>query len=175
MLINKKVEILKDKDKENVDSNSNNAKVHLRIISYSDLIQYLDSLELTHIDLHYKHGLSKSIDSKAVVSILYQKDFINKKLHYHEFDKLNGMNPLKKSDYDITQYVQNAPSGFSLWMTLDEMKYVENYIKTKSKSKIANEMKTAKPRKEHNFCQMCNLFFNDYDEVIMCNISMLKL
>ncbi len=167
MLINRKVEILKDKDKENVDNNSGN-KVHLRIVAYKDLLEHISSIESTHIDNHFLNGLPKSIDRNAVISIIYPKDFMNKKLHFHEFEKLNGENKthvLKKSDYDITQYIHNASHGFSLWMTIDETKCVEKYKKTKTKTKTKNEVKTAKPRKEHNFCQICNMYFNDYEEV----------
>jgi hypothetical protein len=175
MLINRKVEILKDKDKENVDSNSND-KVHLRIIAYKDLLEHITTIESTHIDNHFNNGLPKSVDRNAVISMIYPNEFMNKKLHFHEFEKLNGENKsniLKRSDYDVTQYIHNAPSGFSLWMTLDEIKCVENY-KMKNKTKTKNEVKNAKPRKEHNFCQICNIFFNDYQEVIFVNFSILR-
>jgi hypothetical protein len=164
ILINRKVEILKEKDKENVDSNSF-SNTHLRIVCYEDLIEHINSIESTHINYHYKNGLPKSVDKNAVISIFYPKEFMHKRLHFHEFEKLANKNNnwLKKSDYDITQYVKNAPAGFSLWMTLDEIKHVDNYKKSKSKPKI--EAKEAKPRKEHNFCQLCNIFFSNYDEV----------
>jgi hypothetical protein len=168
ILINRKIEILKYLEKENVDSNVKH--MHLRIIAIDDLTQHMVSMENTHINYHIKQGLPKTVDKNAVISMVYPKDFMHKKLHYYVFEKLKDKESIyRKSDYDITQYMHNAPSGFSLWMTIDEMKCVDNFKKTKSKPK--NEVKVAKPRKDHNFCQICNVTFNDYDEVYVYNLA----
>ena len=165
LYIDNNIEIIKTgRDKENIDSNA--IKDHLRIITYQDLSKVIEIFEDSNIETHIDKGLPKGIDKKAVISFVYPKES-RERLHYQVFDKLKDeyiYNNLKKNEYDFPQYIRGSPLGYSLWMTLEE--YESVCLLNKKTKPIKNVDELSKPRKENNFCQMCNTSFEDYDLVL---------
>jgi hypothetical protein len=170
-----KIEIIKDRrdDENNINFGNLNLKKenkHLRMITIADLIKVLEAIETTSIAFHHKHGLPTSLKPDAIISLCFPKPIVREsKLIFFQFPPVKDPGHTKvKGPYDFPQYCSNYPAGISMIMSIDEMELADNYLSKPDKQvKAVNleELKTVKPRKEHNFCQLCLSHFTNYDEV----------
>jgi hypothetical protein len=173
------VEVIKEtRNNENINVGNLNLKKnnnkHLRLITLKEMYKVLDLIETSSITFHYKHGLPTTLKSEAIISLLFPKPIVKEsKLIFFQFplvkDSLKD-HKLVKSIYDFPQYCSNYPNGIALFMSIEETELADNYInkteKITTKGTNIEELRTIKPRKEHNYCQLCLSHFTNYDEVI---------
>lgn len=149
----------------------------LRLILLSDLLDHMECLENWSLDAHFKYGLSKDIDRNGTISIVNLRD---KKLKFHVFNKLKNSLENSRLNYDIPFYDNSAPVGFSLFMSQEEKNMIQAYIQKNGWTKVNKDEEVSQhtlvnanntipnpgniplPRKEHNFCHMCLLRYDDY-------------
>lgn len=109
-------------------------------------------------------------------SIIYQLPTIEaKKYNYYEFPKIEEAIYQEKSisKYEIPQYIQEIPEGFSIFCTLWEASKVKQYlqlskeeqerlgvIEKEEQNKDEDLLKEPIPRS--NFCHLCRRKFDDY-------------
>ena len=121
-----------------------------------------------------KLGLKSNINLSS--SIIYQINSIDsKKFKCYEFPKIEESIYLNKSisKYEIPQYIQEIPEGFSIFCTLWEAGKVKKFMQlskeeqdklgvgeNEEKSKDDEELLEPIPRT--NFCHLCRRKFDDY-------------
>ena len=94
-------------------------------------------------------------------------------MHYYLFPEINEerWKVGAKTKYDIPQYINGIPDGFSFFCTTWEAGKIKKYqeLCEKLENKIENvinnkeEFETEpKPRTEHKYCHICNNKYEDY-------------
>lgn len=94
-------------------------------------------METPSLDLFYTNGLPRHHDKNAVLVFLFQNDIKDaKKLKHHVFQKLKNdivryknIIPATKPICDINFYYRNSAVGFSLFMNIEEIILVDDYVK----------------------------------------------
>ena len=116
------------------------------------------------------HGLPQCIKKEALIAVLCKYDF-EPTTKYHEFPLIKR-DDIKNniSNYDIPMYFEKIPSGFSPFCTLDEKRMVAKYYTHNALNYDENNIETIevgkepKPLKEHTFCHLCRVVYQDYLE-----------
>ena len=127
------------------------------------------------ISYFFKLGLRNDIDLNS--SIIYQFPSIDsKKFKYYEFPVIEEQYLQEKSisKYEIPQYIQDIPDGFSIFCTLWEASKVKQYIQLNKEEqdklnlrenivkKDNNNICFNEPLPKTNFCYLCQRRFEDY-------------
>jgi hypothetical protein len=121
-----------------------------------------------------KLGLKSDINSYS--SIIYQfPSMDSKKFKYYEFPIIEEAFFLEKSitKYEIPQYIEDIPEGFSLFCTLWEASKVKQYMLLsqeeqdklgvkESFDKKEKENNLEEPIPKNNFCYICQNNFENY-------------
>lgn len=119
------------------------------------------------------HGLPSKVNKESLIAVFSSYDY-QRKTHFCEF-------PLVKREfvkdnisiYDIPLFIPTIPLGFSQFCTLEEKKKIEHYFI--KKAKCVNEQflsyentinKLPEPKKEHSYCQLCHLNYDNYKKHI---------
>ena len=119
-------------------------------------------------------GLNSDINLSS--SIIYQFPSIDtKKFKTYEFPIIEESYLQKKSisKYEIPQYIQDIPDGFSVFCTLGEASKVKQYIRLNKEEQNQLELKEninieknnidfTEPVPKTNFCYLCQRTFDDY-------------
>ena len=109
-------------------------------------------------------------------SIIYQIPTIDsKKYKYYEFPKIEEAIYQEKSisKYEIPQYIQEIPEGFSIFCTLWEASKVKQYLQlskdeqerlgvVEKEEKNKDDDMLKEPVPMSNFCHLCRRKFDDY-------------
>ena len=119
-------------------------------------------------------GLNNDINLSS--SIIYQFPSIDtKKFKTYEFPVIEESYLQKKSisKYEIPQYIQDIPDGFSVFCTLGEASKVKQYIRLNKEEQNQlnlkeniniekNNIDFNEPVPKANFCYLCQRTFDDY-------------
>lgn len=150
------------------------AKFFIIIIKvFWNIVKKIDENE-SLITYFLKLGLKDNIN--LISSIIYQFPSIStKQFNYYEFPRIEEANFREKSisKYEIPQYIEEIPDGFSIFCTLYEASKVKQYIQLKDEEKeklglIENEDKNKdddilkEPIPKTNFCHLCRREFDNY-------------
>ena len=124
---------------------------------------------------HFKKlGLNNDINLSS--SIIYQFPSLDtKKFKTYEFPIIEESYLQKKSisKYEIPQYIQDIPDGFSVFCTLGEASKVKQYIRLNNEEQNQLNLKESinieknnidfnEPVPKTNFCYLCQRTFDDY-------------
>lgn len=111
-------------------------------------------MEASTIELHYKHGLPITVDKDAIISIVIPPcehrrssstssgnsnyRFYNNKysITYYVWPKLkqeHRNHTLKRSIYDIHQYIPSTYTNYALFSTIEEHESINNFYKKNNK------------------------------------------
>lgn len=102
------------------------------------------------------------------------QNLYGKKLHYYLFPEISEekWKVGAKTKYDIPQYINGIPDGFSFFCTTWEAGKIKKYqeLCEKLENKIENALNNnneefetePKPRTEHKYCHICNNKYEDY-------------
>ena len=121
-----------------------------------------------------KLGLKSNVNLHS--SIIYQTNsFDSKKFKCYEFPKIEESIYLNKSisQYEIPQYIQEIPEGFSIFCTLWEAGKVKQYMQLskeeqdklgvgENEEKNKDDEELLEPIPKTNFCHLCRRKFDDY-------------
>ncbi len=132
--------------------------------------------------ISYFKKLGLKDDINLYSSIIYQFPSVYpKKFKTYEFPIIEEQLLQDKSitKYEIPQYIQDIPNGFSLFCTLWEARIVKQYIQQSREeqdklnlienivSKDNNNVCFNEPLPKSNFCNLCHARFDDY----LCHIE----
>ena len=156
---------------ETINKASENHTEKVKCIKLDDLITALNSLETKgkEYDKLVKYGLPVTVNKDATIAIL-NNNGLSKKTIYYEFPRVKN-NYLKhnKSEYNIPMFFKHITSGFSLFCTLSEKKFIEKYYsqafleeEENNKNEDNDISKSPKPLREHSYCHLCKRVFQDY-------------
>ena len=109
-------------------------------------------------------------------SIIYQFPSIDaKKFKCYEFPKIEEAiyQEKSKSQYEIPQYIQDIPEGFSIFCTLWEASKVKQFIQLSQEEqeklgvgereeKNTEDILLQEPIPKTNYCHLCRRKFDDY-------------
>ena len=121
-----------------------------------------------------KLGLKENVNLAS--SIIYQFPSIDaKKFKCYEFPKIEEAiyQEKSKSQYEIPQYIQDIPEGFSVFCTLWEASKVKQYMLMSQEEqeklnikenydKQEKENNLEEPIPKSNYCYICHTKFEDY-------------
>ena len=81
--------------------------------------------------------MKKSIVKEALIAV-YISNFSCRKIIYHNFKKIKEENLLKnaRTQYDIPQYIEDMPDGFSIFCTTWEVRNIRKYEKNLKEQKL---------------------------------------
>lgn len=137
------------------------------IIDFLDAVSKYETEEKVYNKL-VSHGLPQCIKKEALIAVLCKYDF-DPTTKYHEFPLIRR-DDIKNnlSIYDIPMFFEKIPSGFSPFCTLDEKRIVAKYYTHNSQNNDDNNIETIeiekepRPLKEHTFCHLCRVVYQDY-------------
>ena len=118
-----------------------------------------------------------------MIAVFITNDY-ERKTHYHEFSKVkNEYASYNKSLYDIPFYYPHPPKGYAIFSTFSEMKKVENYLAKLKEIKRTRRIsfedepieKEPEPKKEHSYCQLCYIDYEDYKSHIVSSLHREKI
>lgn len=110
--------------------------------------------------MQYRYGLSKNVDTSALISLVNFNELDAKKLSFHSFAKIksektkkNKDNSINNSDgkssrkeevgvleaYDLPFFDLKIDAGFSIFMTKEEKKTIDHYVSRKKNHKGSKE------------------------------------
>lgn len=98
-----------------------------------------------------------NINSNSTIAFIFSKKF-----RYYEFPKMKKYYKEAVSIYEIPQYIEGVPLGFSFFSTLPEIIRIKDYLFTKKeeyeKSPKTNSLLELKifeePIPKHNYCHI---------------------
>ena len=130
----------------------------VKFFNYLDLVYILDLIEPSTIEIHYKHGLPRNIDTNALISVVNLNEPDGKKLNFYSYPRINneslltGKNKNSKLPhmYDIHTFDLNVENGFSIFMTKDEREAVKQYCERRRIKKENGEVKEQETLFEKN-------------------------
>ena len=117
-------------------------------------------------------GLKLNLIQESLLAIVTNNSS-RQKLHCYLFPKIQKdvSNIEGKIKYEIPQFIIGMPDGFSVFSTIPEARQIKYYKEKYEKplNKIENndinnqqiEIEP-KPTKEHNYCYICGITFEDY-------------
>ena len=85
--------------------------------------------------------------------------------------------------YDIPFYYPHPPKGYAIFSTFSEMKKVEYYLAKQKEIKRTRRIsfedepieREPEPKKEHSYCQLCYIDYEDYKSHIVSPLHLDKL
>lgn len=119
------------------------------------------------------HGLPSKVNKESLIAVFSSYDY-QRKTHFCEFPLVKGEFIKDNiSIYDIPLFIPIIPIGFSQFCTLEEKKKIKHYFI--QKAKCVNEQffshensinNIPEPKKDHSYCQLCHLNYDNYKKHI---------
>lgn len=157
------------------------------IIEFWEIIQLLESEGETFSYL-CKNGLKSNVNKESLIA-LFSNNERSKGVTFYEFPKIKNseMKIGALTKYDIPQYIQNIPNGFSCICTIGEAnkikialgkkrnQTIDKYFDKKKEKCDKKEIESDQdclieplPNNKHKYCHLCKIKYNNYIEHIYC-------